>query len=373
MARLAHIPTDRLHAKAVVVGRRLDRTVKMPTVVSKSDAQKTAEAEVQGFKNSLGPLVVAAETTRIAMAFMDAKSPDHPIIFANDSFLELTGYAREEVLGQSFNFLMANKNDADARTKIAAEFEGTSGDCTEINYRRRDGTEFWAALVISPVRDESGDIVQHFASLVDLTRHKEEDAQSKMLIDELNHRVKNTLATVQSIVWQALRTDSNPKQQQEAIQSRLLALSRSHDLLTRENWRSAGLHDVVEHALEPFLTPDGNAKRIDISGNNIRFQPKSALALAIAFNELAINAAKYGALSNDTGSVRIAWTIEAAANGRQLVLRWEEMGGPAVPPPSRRGFGSRMLERGLAHELGGTVHLDYLPGGLVCTINVPAP
>jgi PAS domain S-box-containing protein len=345
----------------------------MPAIVNKSNAQKTAEADVQGFKNSLGPFVVAAETTRMAMVFMDAKRPGHPIIFANDSFLELTGYAREEVLGQRFEILMAREDDSEARAKIAAEFEGAADGYSEIGCRRRNGTEFWAALVISPVRDESGDIVQHFASLVDLTRHKDEEKQSKMLIDELNHRVKNTLATVQSIVWQAMRTGSNPELQREAIQSRLLALSRSHDLLTRENWKSAGLRDVVEHALKPFLTPEGYAKRISISGDDIRFPPKSALTLAIAFNELATNATKYGALSNDAGSVLIVWAVESAPEGRQLVLRWEEKGGAAVTPPSRRGFGSRMLERGLAHELGGAVHLDYLPGGLVCTISVPAP
>ena len=128
---------------------------------------------------------------------------------------------------------------------------------------------------------------------------------------------------------------------------------------------------MIEHALEPFLTVDGNAKRINISGEDIRFPPKSALALAIGFNELATNAAKYGALSNDAGSVLIAWAVESAADGRQLVLRWEETDGPAVTPPSHRGFGSRMIERGLAHELNGTVHLDYLPSGLVCTINIP--
>ena len=349
------------------------RNAFLPDIVKKSDAQKTAEAEVQGFKDSLGPFVVAAETTRMAMVFMDAKSPGHPIIFANDSFLELTGYRREEVLGQSFNFLMAHEDDAVARTKIAAEFEGTCEQSSEINYRRSDGTEFWAALLISPVRDESGDIVQHFASLVDLTRYKTEELQSKMLIGELNHRVKNTLATVQAIVRQAMLAESNPQMQREAIGSRLLALSRAHDLLARENWKSAGLHDVVEHALEPLLAEDGNATRIEVSGDNISFPPNSALALTIAFNELATNAVKYGALSNDAGSVQIAWKMEDAAQGRQLVLRWVEAGGPAVTPPTRHGFGSRMLERGLADELGGTVHLDYLPGGLACTMNVPAP
>ena len=160
------------------------------------------------------------------------------------------------------------------------------------------------------MEDKSGAIVQYFTSFVDLTKHKEEQAQSKMLIDELNHRVKNTLSTVQSIVWQASRRIPIPKAIREAVESRLFALSRSHNLLTRENWHSAGLLDVVRDALEPFGVTDGRAERLVITGENIRFSTKAALALGIAFNELATNAAKYGALSNDKGSIRIDWTIE---------------------------------------------------------------
>lgn len=196
----------------------------MPKTTSKSEEQKAAEAEVESFRKELGPFVVAAETTRMAMVFADAQEPDNPIIFANDSFLSLTGYDRKEVLGQSFNFLLAHAADAEALAQIEAEFEGHSDGGTEIRYRRKDGSEFWAALFISPVRDESGNVVQYFASFVDLTKHKEEEAQSKMLIGELNHRVKNTLSTVQSIVWQALRTASDPKVIRQAIESRLFAL-----------------------------------------------------------------------------------------------------------------------------------------------------
>ena len=205
----------------------------MPKIQDKSDEQKDAEAKVQSFKNELGPFVVAAETTRMAMVFTDAKQPGNPIIFANDSFLSLIGYAREEVLGQSFNFLMAHAADAEALAKIEAEFQGKSDGGSEIRYRRKDGSEFWAAVFISPVRVEGGDIVQYFASFVDLTALKEEQAHSRKLIDELNHRVKNTLATVQSIVWQALRTATDTNVIREAIESRLAALSRSHDLPTK--------------------------------------------------------------------------------------------------------------------------------------------
>lgn len=345
----------------------------MPKIVNKSEEQKAAEAEVETFRANLGPFVVAADTTRMAMVFADATDTSNPIIFANDSYLALTGYGREEVLGQSFNFLMAHAADAEALAQIEAEFEGHSDGGAEILYRRKDGSEFWAALFISPVEDENGDIVQYFASFVDLSKHKEEQAQSKMLIDELNHRVKNTLSAVQSIVRQALQTASDPKAIRESIESRLFALSRSHDLLTRENWESAGLLDVVNDALEPFVTAEGRAERFVIAGKNIRFPPKEALALGIAFNELGTNAVKYGAFANGTGSILISWTIEPTPEGNRLLLHWEEKDGPPVTPPSRKGFGSRVLERGLAHELAGTVQLDYRSGGVVCTMNIPAP
>ena len=344
----------------------------MPKVVSKSAHQKVAEAVVESFHDHLGPFVVAAETTRMPMVFTDALSRDNPIIFANDSFISLTGYPREELLGQNFSFLLANGIDKEITTRIAAEFAGKADDHLDMLCRRKDGTEFWAGLLFNPVCDEGGKTIQHFVSLVDLSRHKNELIQSKMLIGELNHRVKNTLSTVQSIVWQALRTFSDPVSIREAIESRLLALSRSHDLLTREKWKSARLYDIVHDALEPFSATDGRAERIVIKGPNVRFPPKAALAFGIAFNELATNAVKYGALSNATGSLLIEWTIEPSSDGNRLILRWVETGGPPLSPPSRKGFGSRMIEQGLALELEGTAHLDYTSEGLICTMNFPA-
>jgi PAS domain S-box-containing protein len=345
----------------------------MAEITKKSDEQKDAESEVESFRKDLGPFVVAAETTRMAMLFTDATEPDNPIIFANDSFLSLTGYNRAEVLGKSLNFLMANGSDAEALTRIKAEFEGLSSSGTEVLYRRKDGSEFWAALFVSPVRDAGGDVVQYFASLIDLSKHKEDEVRSWMLIDGLNHRVKNTLSTVQSIVWQTLRTTTDPKAIRQSIESRLFALSRSHDLLTREKWESAGLLDLAHNAMEPLGVSDGRADRIVITGENIRFPPKAALALSIAFNELATNAVKYGALSNAVGSILIGWTMETAPAGKRLLLNWTEKGGPQVTPPAHKGFGSRVIERGLTHELEGTVHLDYRPDGLVCTMDLPLP
>jgi two-component sensor histidine kinase len=184
--------------------------------------------------------------------------------------------------------------------------------------------------------------------------------------------VKNTLATVQSIVFQALRMPSaDPKSIHEAIESRLLALSRSHDLLTREDWKSAGLRDIINDALEPFAA--SGSGRVVLHGGNVRFAPKAALALGIAFNELATNAAKYGALSVAAGTVDIRWTVITIASERRLKLTWRESGGPAVVEPTRKGFGTRVMERGLAHELQGKASLDYQENGLVMKLEIPAP
>lgn len=335
--------------------------------------QKAAEAEVEEFKEDLGPFVVAAESTRMAMAFTDAKEADNPIIFANDSFLRLTGYDRDEVLAQSFNFFLASTDDEEAVAKIKAAFAENSDDVVSIHYRRKDKSEFWADLFVNQVTDDKGAVVQHFISLVDTTRYKSAQRHGEMLIDELNHRVKNTLATVQSIVTQALRNSTDPQVIRESIETRIAALSRSHDLLGREKWDGVALRDLIHEALAPFRGAEGMAERFAIEGENIRLAPKAALALGIAFNELATNAVKYGALSNESGTISISWKIEQKPDQKRLCLHWREKDGPPVTPPTRKGFGSRVIEQGLAHELDGKVSLEYSPGGIVCTIDVPSP
>jgi PAS domain S-box-containing protein len=176
----------------------------------KDQEQKIAEAEVEEFAQELGPFVIAAETTRMAMVFTDAREADNPIIFANDAFLKLTGYGRDEVLAQSFNFILALGASKEAIAEIEAAFADSSQEGPEIHYRRKDGSECWASLFVNPVKDEQGVVVQHFLSLVDTTRHKTAQKNAAMLIDELNHRVKNTLATVQLIVAQAHRNSQAP-------------------------------------------------------------------------------------------------------------------------------------------------------------------
>ena len=140
----------------------------MSEVRNISKEQQVAEADVENHRKDLGPFVVAAETTRMAMAFTDAKEPDNPIGFANDSFLSLTGFDRAEILGRSVNSLLARSADPDATARVSAACEGSPATDPEVHYRRKDGTDFWASVFVSPVRDKNGEVVQHFFSFVDL-------------------------------------------------------------------------------------------------------------------------------------------------------------------------------------------------------------
>lgn len=198
------------------------------------------------------------------------------------------------------------------------------------------------------------------------------EEHQRLLINELNHRVKNTLATVQSIAAQTRRTATDPVASYESFVERLMALSRAHDVLTKERWEGADLKSVAEAATRAF--EDTHGGRFHISGPSVWLEPHRALALAMALHELATNAAKYGALSTGRGKVTLSWTVAPDGAGMvDLELTWRESDGPAVTPPARRGFGSRLLERGLAGELNGKVTVDYRYEGLMCVVQAKLP
>jgi len=265
------------------------------------------------------------------------------------------------VLGQSFGFLMERPADPEARVKVEAAFAGGSENEFEICFCRKDGKMFWAAVFISPILDKTGDVVQHFASFVDLSKHKQEEDRLRFLLGELNHRTQNTLATVQAIAVQTLRGAAN-KEVVDAFEGRIMALSKAHSLLGRKHWETVSLRDVIDQILQPFGLNDRRVTRFSVEGDDVRLQPKAALTLAMLFHELAINAAKHGALSNGAaGKIDIAWQGDPTPQGDQMRLRWQESGGPPVTPPGRKGFGSRLIEGGLAQDLGGEVRLDTRP------------
>ena len=196
----------------------------------------------------------------------------------------------------------------------------------------------------------------------DITSRKRHEQHQRLLLNELNHRVKNTLVTVQSMAMQSFRPGVDPELARQQFEGRLMALSRAHDILTRGNWGGAPLAGVVSEALAPWREHD----QLHADGPPVWLPPRHALAFAMVLHELGTNAVKYGALSCPEGKVAIDWTVNEV-----LRLRWTESGGPPVRPPAQRGFGSRLIERGLRHEIGGRVALEFAPGGVVCVIEAP--
>lgn len=342
------------------------------SVKTKSTNQKAAEAEVEEFQEDLGPFVVAAETTRIAMVFTNAKAPHNPIIFANDSFLDLTGYRREEVLAQNFNFMVENSDKPEVLAQVQEAFEDNTYSGPEICCRRKDGSLFLATIFVNPVKDKSGDVIQHFASFIDTTHRKKEVEHLHFLLDELNHRTQNALATVLAIAGQTLRGGAD-KEAVDTFEGRIMALSKVHSMLGRKDWDDLSLRDVIDQVVKPFdLKEDTGTGRFSVKGVDVHLQPQASLTLAMALHELATNAGKYGSLSNHaSGKVDITWKIEATLKGEQVSLRWQESGGPTVKPPNHRGLGLRLIEGGLARDMNGEVNLDFAPAGLVCQIIIP--
>jgi two-component sensor histidine kinase len=193
----------------------------------------------------------------------------------------------------------------------------------------------------------------------DLTELKEAEAQQRLLLNELNHRVKNTLATIQAITAQTLRSASDLPSARQAVEHRIRAMAQAHDLLTLRAWTGADLKDVVKRTLDTF-----SPAQMKMSGIALDVSPKHTLALSLALHELATNATKYGALSRPEGRVCVEW----CAQDGLLRVNWEESGGPRVAPPLRKGFGSRLLEDLLIRDLGGATELNYHESGLRCSI-----
>ena len=322
-------------------------------------------------------LTLLEETTQLRDLFMQAPGfmavitgPDLTFSFVNKAFLQMVGSRQligrtvadglPEVAGQGLMPLLRN---------AMATREPYVGRGMSIRLRRSADDlleERFLDFVFQPILGPDGAAAGVFVEGSDVTDRVRGEQQQKLLVDELNHRVKNTLATVQSIAAQTLRTSPDPEDFRKAFEARLMALSGTHDLLTASNWRQAGLRDVLLVELRAH-----GAERYQLDGPNVPLSPAEALRLGLIFHELATNAAKYGALANADGCVRVSWTLENCPEAARLVLDWTEVGGPPVTAPTRRGFGSRLIERSLQGQVGGAAAMTFGDQGLHCRLSLP--
>ncbi len=468
------------------------------------------DKELHKISASNDPFAAAVRATRMPMLVTDPSQPDNPIVFMNDAFTKLTGYTRDDVMGQNCRFLQGPGTSREDVTRVRnaiARREAIEIDL--LNYRK-DGTTFWNRLLISPVFSEAGDLTYFFASQFDvspernrvselqlshseleteierrmldvmanenrirfildsakmgiwtldlatnrlicspqckanfgrqphapftyeelrasileedrlrwtevievalqsgdsfeieyriktpegevrwvavrgqvsrnlndepsvmsgvsqeITERKEAEEHRKLLARELNHRVKNMLATAQSVFVQSLRSASTLKEAQEIAVGRIHSLATAQDLLTQEGWSSATMRDVVERSIAPF---DGADFRI--AGPRILLGAKAVSTLSLTLHELATNSIKYGALSKETGSVTVTWEVEPG-DPAMLHFHWSEMGGPLVQEPRKRGFGSRVVENIVSAEFQGKAKIEFRRDGIIYDIHAP--
>lgn len=291
----------------------------------------------------------------------------------NEAVQTLFGYAADEV-GPSGAW-WTSRIHPDDRERVKASIHAVIGGATdkwteEYRFLRADGSH--AAILDRGYvqRDEDGKAMRMIGAMLDITERKRAEEHQRLLTAELQHRVKNTLAMVQAIASQTLRGATDLDEAREAFAARLISLGRAHDILTQASWTAAPIADVVEGALSMHRQAD--ASRIRVTGPNVLLGAKPALSLAMALHELATNAAKYGALSNEGGAVDLRWHVVHEGEQPRFCLTWSEQGGPPIlSQPTRRGFGSRLIERSFASEVGGEVRLTYAPTGLVCRLEAP--
>ncbi|HEY3740547.1 MAG TPA: chemotaxis protein CheB [Bryobacteraceae bacterium] len=280
--------------------------------------------------------------------------PQGHIISWNPGAERLFGYLPAEAMGESFATLIGVESEPNAEAEPRKEaFEWLT---------RKNGKHFWASWISERIYDDGGRLIGIANVVRDDTERKRTEDQLLMLVGELNHRVRNTIATVQSIASQTLRQGGEPSEFVSHFTGRLHALAQAHGLLNRTNWKGADLNEIIEQQLAVLEEAD----RVSRSGPAVHLDAQSSLALALLLHELGTNARKYGALSVLEARVSIEWRVDDG----HLEIDWRERGGPAVTPPKTRGFGLNLIERGLA-GVEGSVALEFDPAGLMCKIRIP--
>jgi PAS domain S-box-containing protein len=279
---------------------------------------------------------------------------------------QLFGYTADETIGKPITMLIPIERRNEEPTILARIRSGERIDHYETIRRRKDGSLIEISLTVSPIKNAEGEIIGASKIARDITERRRAQEQQNLLLGEMKHRVRNTLATVQAIATQTLRSAAS--EDRDAFLARLRALAGAHDLLTLERWNQAPIGDVVADALNAFQGSHGG--RILIAGpKDAVLDAHKSMLLAMALHELATNAIKYGALSNESGRVSVSWDLMPGDEAQRLKFVWRESGGPPVKLPERKGFGSVLIERALQRELGG-VEYTFDPGGVTCTLEL---
>jgi PAS domain S-box-containing protein len=357
-----------ISASALARADASGRAVEMIGVNRDITDQKEAEAALK----------VSEETHRLAVAANDVGTWDYDIVTGEHrwsvQFRRLWGVPPDAPANPDLLRPLVDEREwATARKQWAAAIEGEGRFSVELRIRRADDNERrWCMFNGQIFFDEIQDTpVRAIGIMLDVTDRREAEEQQRLIVRELNHRVKNTLAVVQAIVSQTIRLTKKPSEAFDRIQERLMSVSRTHDFLSMSDWSGASLGELLHGELDPYSSGAG---RVSLHGPFVRLHSTTALALGLVFHEMATNAAKYGSLSVDDGQLDVTWTVEGGGSRPEITITWREGGGPRVRGPRRQGFGSRLIEGSITGNLGGSLDLNFAPEGLRCVIRfTPRP
>jgi PAS domain S-box-containing protein len=291
----------------------------------------------------------------------------------NQAAEKLFGYTADEAIGHSILMLIPDGLQHEEAEIIDRVRHGDRVASYETTRRRKDGTYVSVSLTVSPIRDDEGNIVGASKIARDITLAKENERRIRLLMREVNHRVKNQFAVILSVVRETSRRATDPREFEEQIRDRIMALSRSHDLLVTSEWSGASLLDLLQEHLKPF----GHDEQISLAGPLVTLQPNAVQHLGMAFHELGTNSSKYGALASDIGRITINWQIVTTAEGhREFQVVWEETspklsGESTEASEPRKGFGSVVLQRVTPQSLSGTALVEHSPGHVRWSLAAP--
>lgn len=300
-----------------------------------------------------------------------SKDLDSIITSWNPAAEQLFGYTADEAVGRSVLVLIPNHLRAEETDIMQRIRRGERVQSYETVRQRKDGSRVEVSLTVSPVRDHLGRIVGASKIARDISAAKESERRIKLLMREVNHRVKNQFAVILSMIRETVKRATDPEKFEEQVRERIMALSRSHDLLVSSQWSGAGVVQLIEEHLRPF----GYENRVELSGPPIQLKPNAVQHLGMAFHELGTNSSKYGALGGDTGRILIGWTVNEDENASTFELSWDESSQPVADErrdfSSRQGFGSVVLRRVVPQSLSGTADFVREPGRVRWLLRVP--
>lgn len=353
------------HRAETAAARDAVRTARAATDTAAADLTR-AEALVAELRVSQARLNTVIETVPVGVLL--AEVPSGRILMGNARVADLLG--RPSIVAEGLDGHTGFRRDGSpvqaAEWPLARIAGGTADRAAlDVHYQRPDGSRTWIAVTGEAIKAEGGTVVSAVIAFRDIDDRKAAEAAQDLLNRELSHRLKNTLAIAQSIATQTLRNAPDLPAAQDALSARLAALSKAHDVLLAGHTESACVSAVVQGTL---ALHDDTAARFRIAGPTLSVGPSAALMLGLVLHELATNATKFGALSNAAGYVCLHWSVVGAGAAAQFRFVWTERDGPPVTRPGRKGFGSRLIERGVG---GGQVVIAYPVTGVTCTLNVP--